>query len=156
MGILNSILQMSLAGSVLFLIICIFKPFTRKTFTATWNYYMLVITLMVFIIPVGSLIKLPQITNYKSYIPIENSSKVLNLNKANILQEDENNNKKISDGNDNETTNVSDNQNNLEKSIIMPQLLKKEMLLYIWMLGVIIFIGKEAYVYASFIKSLIA
>lgn len=151
---LNSILQMSLAGSVLFLIICISKPFTRKTFSATWNYYMLVITLMVFIMPIGSLIKLPQITSYKSYIPIENASKVLNLNKTNILQEDENNNKQASDKNEDKQITVSNNVDNLEKSIITSKLLKKEMLFYIWMLGAIIFIGKEAYVFTSFYKKL--
>ena len=62
MGSLTPILQMSVTGSFLFIITCIFKPFTNKNFSATWNYYMLVLTLLVFIIPIGTFVKLPSVT----------------------------------------------------------------------------------------------
>ena len=47
MGSLTPILQMSVTGSFLFIITCIFKPFTNKNFSATWNYYMLVLTYII-------------------------------------------------------------------------------------------------------------
>jgi beta-lactamase regulating signal transducer with metallopeptidase domain len=87
-------------------------------------------------------------------MPMENSSKILNLNKVNTLQEDENNNKQVSDKNNNKQITVSNNVNNLEKSTIISKLLKGEMLFYIWILGAIIFISKEAYISTSFYKKL--
>ena len=80
MEILNFILKMSLSGSVLFLIMCIFKPVTKKIFSATWNYYMLVITLLIFILPIGSFLKLPKLLDYKVPMPMETVNKMTHNN----------------------------------------------------------------------------
>ena len=87
MGSLTPILQMSVTGSFLFIITCIFKPFTNKNFSATWNYYMLVLTLLVFIIPIGTFVKLPSVTIYNNYLPAQSESKILHINKMNSSQE---------------------------------------------------------------------
>lgn len=86
MNILNYILQMSLAGSFMFLILCLFGPFTKKTFSATWNYYMLFITLLIFIIPIGSFVKLPQIVEYKNYLSMQDTNTVAQQNNEKMLK----------------------------------------------------------------------
>ncbi|MDR3594849.1 M56 family metallopeptidase [Clostridium sp.] len=155
MVILNSILQISLAGSVLFLFLCVFNPFIKKTFSATWNYYMLVITLLVFIVPIGSFVKLPSVTIYKNYLPAQNTSKILHLSKQNLSQDNnEITSKQITNNNGSELKSTSEEQVDLGKSKEMLQIFNKEILLYVWMLGVIIFIGKEAYAYIYFHKKL--
>lgn len=155
MEILKSVLQTSLAGSILYFIICIFNPLIKKTFSATWNYYMLVITLLVFILPIGSFVKLPQVISYKDYMPVESTNKLLQLNKTPLLQE---NNKseanQIPKDNENKSGAISNEQVNLEKSKTLFQIFNKEMLFYIWILGSVIFIVKEVYMYISFYKKL--
>lgn len=155
MSIASSIFQISLTGSIMFFIICIFRPFTKKVFSETWNYYMLVITILVFIVPIGSFIKLPQTISYTNYMPIQNTSKILQLSKENILQEDnESNNKQISDNNKNELKLENKDQVNLETLKLMIQELEKVSLIFIWILGMIIFITKEIYAYITFHKKL--
>lgn len=160
MEFLNSILQMSAAGSILFIIIFIFKPFTNKIFSATWSYYMLVLTLLFFIIPIGTFVKLPEATVCKDYISTQSTSNILHINKQNLSQEDyEKNNdeiihKQITNNNDSELKSSSEGDNSLEKLKTIPQIFNKEMLLYVWMLGAIIFICKEIYIYMYFYKKL--
>lgn len=48
MEVLKMVAQASLTGSILYIITYIFKPFTNKKFSATWSYYMLVLTLLFF------------------------------------------------------------------------------------------------------------
>ena len=73
---LDFILKMSFSGSILFLIMCIFKPLTKKIFSDTWHYYMLVITLLIFILPIGSFVSLPKIVDYKVPTPAEAVNKI--------------------------------------------------------------------------------
>ena len=155
MGSLTPILQMSVTGSFLFIITCIFKPFTNKNFSATWNYYMLVLTLLVFIIPIGTFVKLPSVTIYNNYLPAQSESKILHINKMNSSQE---HNGIISNqfpnNKDKQLKSTSEQQCDLEKSQIMFEIFNKEILFYVWMLGAIIFTAKEIYVYMSFSKKL--
>ena len=85
---LDFILKMSLSGSVLFLIICIFKPLTKKIFSDTWHYYMLVITLLIFILPIGSFVSLPKIVdyNYKVPTPMEAVNKITQNNQISNIK----------------------------------------------------------------------
>ncbi len=59
MEILKTIFNMSVTGSIIFLIFLILKPLTKKYFNSSWHYRMLVLILIFFIIPVGSFIKIP-------------------------------------------------------------------------------------------------
>ena len=88
MEALDFILKMSFSGSILFLIICIFKPLTKKIFSDTWHYYMLVTTLLIFILPVGSFVSLPKIVDYKVPTPMESVSKITQNNKMLNIKED--------------------------------------------------------------------
>lgn len=155
MGSLTPILQMSVTGSFLFIITCIFKPFTNKNFSATWNYYMLVLTLLVFIIPIGTFVKLPSVTIYNNYLPAQSESKILHINKMNSSQEHNGIiGNQVPNNKDKQLKSTSEQQCDLEKSKIMFEIFNKEILFYVWMLGAIIFTAKEIYVYMSFSKKL--
>ena len=155
MGSLTPILQMSVTGSFLFIITCIFKPFTNKNFSATWNYYMLVLTLLVFIIPIGAFVKLPSVTINNNYLSAQSESKILHINKMNSLQEHNGIiSNQIPNNKDKQLKSTSEQQGDLEKSKIMFEIFNKEILFYVWMLGAIIFTAKEIYVYMSFSKKL--
>lgn len=58
-------------------------------FSDTWHYYMLVLTLCIFILPIGSFVTLPKIVDYKVPTPIETVNKmaqnneILNINQEN-------------------------------------------------------------------------
>ncbi len=60
MGILTAILKMSVTGSIIFLIYFLISPLTKKNFSSSWHYGMLIMILTFFIMPIGSLVKLPQ------------------------------------------------------------------------------------------------
>lgn len=155
MGSLTPILQMSVTGSFLFIITCIFKPFTNKNFSATWNYYMLVLTLLVFIIPIGTFVKLASVTIYNNYLPAQSESKILHINKMNSSQEHNGIiSNQIPNNKDKQLKSTSEQQGDLEKSKIMFEIFNKGILFYVWMLGAIIFTAKEIYVYMSFSKKL--
>ena len=155
MGSLTPILQMSVTGSFLFIITCIFKPFTNKNFSATWNYYMLVLTLLVFIIPIGAFVKLPSVTINNNYLSAQSESKILHINKMNSLQEHNGIiSNQIPNNKDKQLKSTSEQQGDLEKSKIMFEIFNKEILFYVWMLGAIIFTAKEIYVYMPFSKKL--
>ncbi|MVX64153.1 peptidase M56 [Clostridium chromiireducens] len=154
MEILNSILQMSLAGSFMFLILCLFKPFIKKTFSATWNYYMLFITLLIFIIPIGSFVKLPQMVEHKNYLSMQDTNTVAAQNYEKMLKKnDKSDDINISQG-EGTLKPVSQSQVDLKQTSIMEKIMNRDMLLYVWILGVLILAIKETYVYISFYKKL--
>ncbi|NSB16613.1 M56 family metallopeptidase [Clostridium beijerinckii] len=155
MNILNYILQMSLAGSFMFLILCIFKPLTKKTFSATWNYYMLFITLLIFIIPIGSFVKLPQIVEHKNYLlRQDDTNTVVQQNYEKMLKSNDKSDEiRVLQG-DGTLKPVSQSQVNLKQTSMMQKIMNRNMLLYTWILGVLILAIKETYVYISFYKKL--
>lgn len=59
MEILNTVLNMSITGSIIFFIFLLIKPLTKKHFNSSWHYKMLILILIFFILPVGNFIKLP-------------------------------------------------------------------------------------------------
>jgi beta-lactamase regulating signal transducer with metallopeptidase domain len=84
------IFKMSLSGSILFLVITIFKPLTKKIFSDTWHYYMLVLTMCIFILPIGNLVALPKIIDYKVPIPTETVSRIMEDKKISQIQATDN------------------------------------------------------------------
>jgi beta-lactamase regulating signal transducer with metallopeptidase domain len=146
------ILKMSLGGSILFLVISIFKPLTKKVFSDTWHYYMLVLTMCIFILPIGSLVTLPKIIDYKVPIPTETVTRIMEDKKISKIQSTDN--EKITQE---ENQNVVTDKNNtvIEKAGQVPYRMPlTEIILGIWITGMIIFLGREIYVYKSFYKSL--
>jgi len=151
MECLNFILKMSLSGSILFLIMYIFKPLTKKIFNDTWHYYMLVITLLIFILPISSFIQLPKILDYKVPTPMETVNKITQTNKISNIKQDTN--KEIRQDN-NEIKPTDKNETTVEEVKTSYPIFPKEIMLYIWIAGVMMFLTKEVYVYKSFYKKL--
>jgi bla regulator protein blaR1 len=151
MDLLDFIFKMSLSGSILFLIMFIFRPITKKIFSETWHYYMLVIMLLVFVLPIGSFITLPIMVEYKLPTPIETVNKITQNNK--IFNIDQDNNKEIIQEN-NESKIIDKSGTNIKETKTSHQISTKEMVLYIWIVGVILFLIREMYFYKSFYKKL--
>ncbi|HZX21049.1 MAG TPA: hypothetical protein VFF25_01535, partial [Clostridia bacterium] len=59
MGVLTAVLKMSVIGSIIFLIYFLIRPLTKKNFSSSWHYGMLIMILVFFIVPIDSLIKFP-------------------------------------------------------------------------------------------------
>lgn len=59
MEILKNIFNISVTGSIIFLIFLILKPLTKKYFNSSWHYRMLILILIFFIVPAGGFIKIP-------------------------------------------------------------------------------------------------
>mgnify|MGYP001004895730 CR=1 FL=1 len=72
MEVLKTIFSMSIAGSIMFLMLLLIKPLTKKNFSASWHYKLSIIILIFFILPIGNIINFPMISN--GIIP--NTSKV--------------------------------------------------------------------------------
>ena len=123
---LDFIFKMSLSGSILFLIMFIFKPLTKKIFSDTWHYYMLVITLLIFILPIGSFVKLPKIVDYKVPTPIETVNKITQNNKISNIKQD--NNKEIIQDN-NEAKPIEKNETSIEETKTSYSMSAKEIIL---------------------------
>lgn len=147
------IFKMSLSGSILFLVIIMFRPITKKLFSDTWHYYMLVLTMCIFILPIGSLVTLPKIVDYKVPVPTETVSRIMEVNKISKIQSTDN--EKITQE-ENENIATDNNQTVIEESKQAPSymLSMAEIILGIWVIGMLLFLGREIYVYQSFYKSL--
>lgn len=83
-------LILSLSGTIIFFILTILRPVTKKFFSPCWNYYLIIITVITFIIPYGrlmpewekSLIDIPTFIEEKSYI---GSNKDIEIIKSNYI-----------------------------------------------------------------------
>jgi len=148
---LDFIFKMSLSGSILFLIMFIFKPLTKRIFSDTWHYYMLLTTLCIFILPIGSFVTLPKIVDYKVPTPIETVNKMTQNNKISNVKQD-NNNEVIQDNN--ESKSIEKNGTTIQEIKTSSSMPAKEIILYIWIAGAMLFFIREIYVYKSFYKKL--
>ncbi|MGH4122726.1 MAG: M56 family metallopeptidase [Clostridium sp.] len=82
------ILILSLSGTIIFFILTILKPITKKVITPCWNYYLIIITVITFIIPYGalipkgekSLIDIPTFIEEKSSIETNKDTEVMKKN----------------------------------------------------------------------------
>lgn len=146
------IFKMSLSGSILFLVISMFKPFTKKIFSDTWHYYMLVLTMCIFILPIGSLVTLPKIIDYKVPIPTETVSRIMEDKKISKIQPTDN--EKITQE-ENQRIATDKNDTVIEEGKQVSHTVSLiEIILGIWTTGIIIFLGRETYIYKSFYKKL--
>lgn len=55
------IFMLSLSGTIIFFIITLLRPMTDRVFSPTWRYYLLIVTLVTFIIPYGLI--MPKLQN---------------------------------------------------------------------------------------------
>jgi Antirepressor regulating drug resistance, predicted signal transduction N-terminal membrane component len=147
------VFKLSLSGSILFLVISIFKPLTKKIFSDTWHYYMLVLTMCIFILPIGNLVALPKIIDYKVPIPTETVGRIMEDKKISQIQATDN--EKITQE-ENPNMAADKNQTVIKESgqPLSYRISVAEIILGIWITGMSIFLGREIYVYKSFYKKL--
>lgn len=147
------IFKMSLSGSILFLVVSLFKPITKKLFSDTWHYYMLVLTMCIFILPIGSFVTLPKLIDYKVPVPTETVSRIMEDKKISKIQPTDN--EKITQE---EKQNIAADKNqtviNESGQTQSYKISVAEIILGIWIIGMIIFLIREIYVYKSFYKRL--
>lgn len=70
MGALRYIFSMSITGSILFFLALAIMPMTKKTFSSSWHYRMMIMIMVFFIMPIGRFIQLPAST-YDYLHPID-------------------------------------------------------------------------------------
>ena len=70
MEILSTIFNMSITGSIIFLLFLLIKPLTKKNFNSSWHYKMIIMILIFFVLPVGNFIEIP-IRPISNIFPVE-------------------------------------------------------------------------------------
>lgn len=87
MGLLKIIFNMSVTGSTMFLIFLLMKPLTKKNFGSSWHYYALIMILMFFAIPIGKFINIPNFYPMAKIQQLTDQNNVLeNINLENIRE----------------------------------------------------------------------
>lgn len=135
-------LILSLSGTIIFFILIILKPVTKKLFSPCWNYYLIIITVITFIIPYGtlmpkgekSLIDIPTFIKEKSSI---DTNKDIEIIKSNYIYTNDKSEKTPQ-------INPAKVQSTHKPSIVKEKAVKsfsyvKDNLWIIWILGVIVF-----------------
>ena len=146
MEILNLVFNMSITGSVIFFIFLLLRPVTKEHFNSSWHYKMLILILAIFIIPVDNFIKLPinPITNI-SKLEIGEAKVPKNINIKEEIKGIENNisiEKEIPDHEikHNLKDNVVDQikrENKDFQAVKFNINFYKDMITYIWIIGLI-------------------
>lgn len=159
MGILNSIFQLSVRGSIIFFIFLILKPVTKKYFNSSWHYKILVLILLSFLIPINNFINLPvkPIINIPS-LEIEEEVILQDINLNEEISNIEGNNAMERHGLNNKPGLNLKNENlslaksggeNLPKISFNIGILKK-MITYIWLIGGISLLAIKILQYIKF------
>ncbi len=167
MEILNIIFNMSITGSIMFSIFLFLKPITKKHFNSFWHYKMLILILIFFIIPVGNFIELPTINSMPNIFNLEIGESRVTENiktreKTNITDKDINIEKVMPKDAAKAVNNVKDeavNQiktknhkfQNTEFNINN----YKDMIQYIWIIGVIALLLLKIIPYIRFKSSIL-
>lgn len=135
-------LILSLSGTIIFFILIILKPVTKKLFSPCWNYYLIIITVITFIIPYGTLIPKGEkpLINIPTFIKEKSSidtNKDIEIIKSNYIYTNDKSEK---------TPQIypAKVQSTHKSSIVKEKAVKsfsyvKDNLWIIWILGVIVF-----------------
>ncbi|NMA84993.1 MAG: DUF4825 domain-containing protein [Epulopiscium sp.] len=163
---LNMVFNISITGSIMFFIFLLLKPITKKHFNSSWHYKMLILILTFFIIPANNFIILP-------INPISNISKLeigeaivsKNINIKEEIKGIENNisiekempehaveiEDKVTDKDINQITIENQDFQDIEFDINN----YKDMIQYIWMIGVIALLLLKIIPYIRFKSSIL-
>lgn len=166
MEILSVVFDMSIVGSIMFLIFILLKSITKKHFNSSWHYIMLILILIFFIIPVNNFIGLPikPIPNIPK-LEIEESILPKDINTKEDIKDVENNirmGKKTSEDVVGAVDKVKDKDTNQLK--VANKEIKnikfnineyKDMILYIWIIGAITLLSLKVIPYISFKSSIL-
>lgn len=152
------IIYMSIIGSIIYLILSIFKPITKKYFNSSWHYYMLLVILISFIIPYSNIIKIEgiEILNFKDNeifkdIEVNENNKVVN----NTLEKQENIKNTTTNSKNKEYNNIENNKDETNKKYKEIQKEKqsssnKGLIKNIWRFGLIVTLIANFIVYLKF------
>lgn len=164
MEILNTVFNMSITGSIIFFIFLLVKPITKKHFNSSWHYKMLILVLTFFIIPVDNFIKLPinpmlNITN----LEIQESRAPENINIREEIKDVENNKSTekqkseygIKDKVKDKDINLIETKNQNFQDVKFNINLYKDMIKYIWTIGVITLFLLKVIPYTRFKSSIL-
>ncbi len=167
MEILNIVFNMSVMASIMFFIFLLLKPITKKHFNSSWHYMMLILILAFFIIPVDNFIKLPAIDSVSSIPNLEIGESRITENiktkeETNIIEKDINVEKempedaaevadKIKAEDVNQLKGDKQEFQNIEFNIDK----YKDMIKYIWIIGVVLLLSLKIISYARFKSSIL-
>ena len=164
MEILNRVFNTSITGSVMFFIFLLLKPLTKKHFNSSWHYKMLILILTFFIIPVNNFIKLPisPMPNIPN-LEIQESRVPENINIREEIKDVENNKSiekqkseyRIKDNLKNKDVNSIKTENQNFQDIKFNINLYKDMIKYIWTIGVITLFLLKVIPYTRFKSSIL-
>ena len=150
MEILKMVLNMSITGSIIFLILLLIKPLTKKNFSHTWHYKLSIIILIFFVLPIGNFINFPRISNgiisRRAQVEIEetHSFEVVD-NREDLNHIANNQNVEQNPEKDAHNNEISHQKPNILKNTKTAQYAKKNsntnsykyILLYTWLIGMI-------------------
>jgi len=160
MEIMRTILNMSVTGSVIFLIFSCMKPLTKMHFRSSWHYNMLVLALVFFIIPIAGSIEVPI-----NLTPNISEAEILAPgNPANFIKPGERNDTQIAaEGmeeskpidniitkNSNEKPNVIETSNNVSPDVDFNIYHYIDTIKYIWIIGMIAIFSLKVIPYLRF------
>lgn len=138
MGALRYIFSMSITGSILFFLSLAIMPMTKKVFSSSWHYRMMIMIMVFFILPIGSFIQLPAGT-YDYLPPLETiRENVMDISGTN-LEVDEIPENKSSLSNPNDISGEFQKPNTIEEYTPSENTFKlninRNMAVYIWIIG---------------------
>ena len=164
MEILNIIFNMSITGSIMFFIFLLFKPITKKHFNSSWHYVMLIVILAFFIIPAENFIELPTIDSIPNISNLEiGESRVIGNIKireeTNIIEKDikeiPEDAAEIVDKVTHKDVNQIKTENQDFQDIEFDINNYKDMIKYIWIIGVIALLLLKIIPYIRFKSSIL-
>lgn len=138
MGALRYIFSMSITGSILFFLSLAIMPMTKKVFSSSWHYRMMIMIMVFFILPIGSFIQLPAGT-YDYLPPLETiRENVMDISGTN-LEVDEIPETKSPLSNPNDINSEFQKPNTIEEYTPSENTFKlninRNMTVYIWIIG---------------------
>lgn len=164
MEIPNIVFNMSITGSVMFFIFLLLRLITKKHFSSSWHYKMLILILTFFIIPVDNFIKLPiyPIPNISS-LEIVESRVPENINIKEEIKGTENNRSiekqmpeyEIKDKVKVQDVNPIKTENQDFQDIKFNTNIYKDLIKYIWIIGVIALLLLKVIPYIRFKSSVL-
>lgn len=160
MGGLNIILRMSLTASIIFLLYLLLQPISKKHFSSSWHYRILILIMMVYILPISNFIKLPTIGSISSRgnLQIKASKAFTNSNKevseSQIANSENIGNRgpefsekdRLKDGNIDDSRVRNQGSQKLEVS----RRNYEDLIKHIWLLGCFVFLTFHIWAYLNF------
>lgn len=153
------VLILSLSGSVFFLMLIGLKPMTKKFFSPNWNYYLLCMAIVAFIIPYGALVPRMQgnLVDVQSFTETKNSTDISSEKQQVIKNTTVNNIKRnlkttAQVTKNSKSENIPKSTDNTNKKSFFSYV--EDILVITWVLGALLILSKESFEVIKFSKKL--